>query len=92
MGTITVTVPDEVEHRLKPYEDRLPEILKLGVVALQRRLASDSDEVERMLKILEASGRVILPLSVPANEHPRDISPVHIDGRLVSEIVIEQRG
>lgn len=92
MGTITLSVPDEVEHKLKPYEDRLPEILELGVSALQRRLASDSDEVERMLKILEASGRVILPRPASEDERRRDISPVHIDGRPVSEIVIEQRG
>ncbi len=92
MGTIRVTVPDEVEHRLKPYEDRLPEILELGVNALQRRLASDSDEVERVLKIMEASGRVILPRPVSKDERRRDISPVHIDGRPVSDIVIEQRG
>ncbi|MBN1810992.1 MAG: hypothetical protein JXA14_04070 [Anaerolineae bacterium] len=97
MITIPLKVSEELAGRLLPLQNRLPEIIELGL----RQLKAQSDvktEVapptpkERVLAALASTGIVSLP-EPAARSQPRDRhTPIPAGGQLASELIIEARG
>ena len=91
MITIPVQVPDELAHRLLPLQDRLPEILELGL----RQLVGDDTSVEstyattQVIEALTATGLVTLP-TVKRRQHSNR-HPVEAGGPSASEMIIAER-
>lgn len=93
MQTIQVKLRDKQAQKLAPYQDRLAELLDLGLEAwLERKTQQAHPEQEQQLQALAASGIVTLPQPY-ANDQPyRRRTPVPINGQPVSELVVEERG
>jgi len=96
MTDLTISIPDELMQKLRPHLNELPRILELGVEQMER--ANPPDKLthrERIIRLL-AERRIAHPLDkslVPpqAFTRPRQ-QPLHIPGKPLSEIIIEQRG
>jgi len=93
MHTIQLELEEELAAKLIPYRDKLPEMLELGLRALQEREVQERQKAqERVLAVLRASSEVHVPGPPngdgPYLRHP----PVEVTGQPVSEIVIAQRG
>ena len=103
MITIPLKVSDELAGRLLPLQNRLPEIIELGL----RQLESQGDAgdkqhpkaeaihltpKERVLAALASTGIVTMP-DPSARSQPRDRhTPIQAGGRPASELIIEARG
>ncbi len=95
MITIPLKVSEELAGRLLPLQNRLPEIIELGLRQLKAQ--SDTEAVpstpkERVLAALVSTGIVSLPepatSSQPRNRH----TPIQAGGQPASELIIEARG
>ena len=96
MVTIAVELPDDLARQLLPLQDRLPEIIELGL----RQLAVESRESiganrathkQRVLAALHSTGIVILPeLTVWPQPRIRR-TPVEAGGPPASEMIIAAR-
>jgi hypothetical protein len=93
MHTIQLELEEELAARLGPYRDKLPEMLKLGLEALQEREVQErQEEHRRVLAVLGAAPQVNLPKPPNGDASYTRRSPVEITGQPVSEIVIADRG
>lgn len=93
MHTIQLELEEELAAKLIPYRDKLPEMLELGLEALQELETRERQEKrKRVLAVLGAAPQVNLP-EPPNGDAPYiRLSPVEITGQPVSEIVIAERG
>ena len=97
MITIPLKVSDELAGRLLPLQDRLPEIIELGLRQLKAPADSKAKTAlpaskERVLTALASTGLVTLP-EPAARLQPRDRhTPIQAGGRPASELIIEARG
>ena len=93
MTTIQLEIPDKLAEKLKPYQDRLIELLELGLQKWQEHEQQASQtEKEKVLQILAASGKVSLPQPYAGDKPYVRRTPVSISGKPASEIIIDQRG
>lgn len=92
MNIIQLEISDKLAEKLKPYQDRLVELLELGLQTWQEQESPPQSERQRLLQVLAASGRVSLPKPYAGEEPYVRRTPVPTTGKPVSEIVIEQRG
>lgn len=89
--TIPVQLPDELAQRLLPLQDRLPEIIELGL----RQLVGDETIVDaahaptQVIDALMATGLVTLPTSKRRRHTSR--RPVAASGPPASEMIIAER-
>ena len=60
---VTLNIPDELATRLRPFEDRLPEILERGI---REWSAPGQEEFEGMTDVLEVLARLPSPEEVLA--------------------------
>ncbi len=95
MSSITIQVPKELATRLKPYREKLPQILELGLEQLETKTEPNLRARERTLQVLRSTG-LIQPINFTWLDHPRRgrrrHSPVKMPGKPLSELIIEQRG
>jgi hypothetical protein len=98
MVTIPITVSDELAGRLRPFQDRLPEIIELGLHHIQAQTNAHDAETDslvskaRVLAALHSTGIVTLP-DIAAHLQPRTRhTPIQADGQPASEIIIQARG
>ena len=95
MVTIALELPDELAQRLTPLQDRLPEIIELGLRHWPETPSVAPTLRQRVEQIWATTG-LIVPLDpamvrrYPAPQMPR--TPVQAGGKPASEIIIEQRG
>jgi hypothetical protein len=96
MATITFEVPDELAERLAPYQDRLSEIIELGLRQIEAGTIQ-ATETKRphlkreVLEALYATGIVTLP-ERPVYPRLRDRhTPIEAGGKPACEIIIESR-
>lgn len=95
METIILQISDDLAEQIRPHRHELVHILQLGLGQLTTRAAESPRE--RTLRALQATGliRPIAPGLVSRyavdSDHRRR-SPLHLAGKPLSEIVIEQRG
>ena len=93
MHTIQLELEEELAARLIPYRDKLPEMLELGLEALQEREARERQEQrKRVLAVLRASPHVHVPPPPNGDAPYVRLSPVQVTGEPVSEIVVAERG
>jgi hypothetical protein len=97
MITIPIKVSDELAGRLRPFQDRLPEIIELGLYQIQAQTNARDAETNsltskaRVLAALYSTGIVTLPdvaAHLPRTRH----TPIQADGQPASEIIIQARG
>lgn len=93
MSTIQIDIPDALAQKLAPHQDRLVELLELG---LQKWLEHEDRDLatqrEKVFRELAAAGKISLPKSSTHKEPYISHTPVHSTGKPASEIINEQRG
>lgn len=93
MPKIQLELQDKQAQKLAPYQDRLAELLDLGLeVWLERKKQQTHPAREQQIEVLAASGIVTIPRSYTNDEPYRRRTPVPINGKPVSELVIKDRG
>ena len=93
MHTIQLELQEPLAEKLVSYQDRLVELLELGLqVWLERERQEQPTDRERLLWVLTASGKVKIPQPYTGGRPYVRNTPVPITGRPVSELLIEQRG
>ncbi len=97
MATVTISleVPAELARQLTPLQDRLPEIIELGLRYWQDAKPAELTPRQQVEQIWAAAG-LIAPLDPAITRHyptPQGRrTPVRAGGKPASEIIIEQRG
>lgn len=92
MVEVRVPVPDALAEELEQVRDRLPELLELG---LRQLTAHEQPVCENDLRRILAQQGLLAELE---QRTPKDadlaaerLSPLEIEGRPVSELIIEER-
>ena len=93
MITIPLQLPEDLAKGVLPLQDRLPEIIALGLRQWRKRPAlTPRQQIERLW---DAAG-LVTPVNAvpPASEAatPQRRPPVQTGGKPASEIIIEERG
>ena len=93
MITIPVQLSEELAERVRPLQDRLPEIIELGL--RQWRKQSALTPRQRVEQLWEAEG--LIEPAVPSSDQRQKarrkrLSPIPVGGQPASEIIIDQRG
>ena len=93
MITIPLQLPDQLAQQVLPIQDRLPEIIELGLRHWQKQ--KPTTPRERIEQVWEAAG-LIEPVILSDNDRPaqgrKRRTPIQAGGQPASEIIIEQRG
>jgi hypothetical protein len=95
MITIPLQLSDELAQEVLPLQNRLPEIVELGLRQLQsttnRRSEKDMKAKEQVWTALESTGIVMLPR--PNNPRPPRArrTPIYAGGLPASEMIIAER-
>jgi hypothetical protein len=93
MITIPLQLSEELAERVRPVQDRLPEIIELGL--RQWRKQSSLTPRQHVEQLWEAQGLIepAAQSSEPGHETRRKRrAPIPAGGQPGSEIIIEQRG
>lgn len=94
MITIPVQLSNELARRVIPLQDRLPEIIELGLrqIKLDKQAeANYSQSKQQVLDAMAATGIVTLP-QADAQRHPRvRHTPIVAGGQPASELIIAER-
>ncbi len=92
MITISVQLSEELAKRVLPVQDRLPEIIELGLECWRGQ--GPLTPRQRVERLWEASGLSMSPSPAlpPRPSGTRQRSPLRAGGKPASEIIIEQRG
>lgn len=96
MVTIPVELTNDLARRVLPLQDRLPEIIELGLDQMALKENGNKLSAPGKLQIQEAlisTGIVILP-NPEGREHKsrRRSAPIRTGGPLASEMIIAERG
>ena len=94
MITIPVQMSEELAERVRPLQDRLPEIIELGL--RQWRKQPTLTPRQRVEQLWESQG-LIEPVALNSERgqqtgRKRWAAPIPVGGQPASEIIIEQRG
>lgn len=91
MVTIPVQLPDELAQRLLPWQDRLPEIIDLGLrqLAVGDTLAHPAHTSAQMIDALATTALITLPTFQRRQRESRH--PVEAGGPPASELIIAER-
>lgn len=93
MITISVQLTEELAERLRPIQDRLPEIIELGL--RQWRKQPSLTPRQRVEQLWEAQGLVepaALDGKCSQSTRRKQRTPIPAGGQPASELIIEQRG
>jgi hypothetical protein len=93
MITIPLQLPEELAEQVRPIQDRLPEIIELGL--RQWRRQTSLTPRQRVEQLWEAQG--LVEPTVPSSDRRQTTSrkrraPIPVGGQPASEIIVEQRG
>lgn len=93
MITIPVQLSEELAAQVRPVQDRLPEIIELGLRQWRKQPALTPRQ--RVERLWEAQG--LVEPSLPASERHqaqgrKHRAPLAAGGQPASELIIEQRG
>ena len=92
MITIPVQLSEELAERVRPLQDRLPEIIELGL--RQWRKQSTLTPRQRVEQLWEAQG-LVEPVALNSERDQKTRrkrrAPIPVGGQPASEIIIEQR-
>jgi hypothetical protein len=94
MITIPVQLSDDLARRVQPLQDRLPEIIEIGlrqIEADRQTAASYLRAKQEVLDAMASTGIVTLPRAA-AGQRPRvRHTPIVAGGRPASELIIAER-
>ncbi len=96
MVTITFKVSDELAERLAPYQDRLPEIVELGLSQVEseaeRGAALNPSALKaQVLAALRSTGIITVPEPSGRAENRVRHTPLKAGGPPASELIIAER-
>ncbi len=96
MVTITFKVSDELAERLAPYQDRLPEIVELGLSQVEseaeRGAALNPSALKaQVLAALRSTGIITAPEPTARVETRVRHTPLKAGGPPASELIIAER-
>lgn len=94
MITIPVQLSDELARRVLAFQDRLPEIIELGLRELAVAEGAETAYPlgkQRVLDALAATGLVTLPTPAVHRERRTRRPPVRAGGPLASALIIAER-
>ena len=92
MSAIQLQIPEDMQRELHPYRNHLRQLLELGLEEWKRQEKTTPDpERERLLNVLRAADGITLPSPAQGKKARPRWTPVSIQGRPVSEIVMELR-
>ena len=91
MTTIPLQLPDKLAQRVLPLQDRLPEIIELGLRYWQKQ--APATPRARVELLWESAGLLepVIPVDEDTPEVRQRRTPIHAGGKPASEIIIEQR-
>ncbi len=93
MITIPVQLPKDLAERVRPVQDRLPEIIELGLRQLRRQpILTPRQRVEQLWEdqgLVEPAVRSSVQRQKARRKRQ---APIPAGGQPASEIIIEQRG
>ena len=94
MITIPVQLSDDLARRVAPLQDRLPEIIELGLRQIetdQHAEASYSQAKQHVLDAMASTGIVTLPRATAQGKPRARRTPIVAGGRPASELIIAER-
>jgi hypothetical protein len=94
MITIPLELPNDLARRVLPFQDRLAEIVELGLRQVEMTGKSESDQSETKQKVLEAlasTGLVTLPVPVVRRKARARHTPIRAGGPPASQMIIAER-
>ena len=94
MITIPLQLPNELAKRVMPLQDRLLEIIELGLRQVEtagKAGASDSQAKQRILDALASTGIVTLPAPAARSKARARRTPIKAGGPPASEMIIAER-
>lgn len=96
MITIPLQLPDKLAQQVLPLQDRLPEIIELGLRQLLGEADAQSDIGQsadrlKVLAVLESTGIVTLPKSRTRSSSRTRHTPIQAGGPPASEMIIAER-
>ncbi len=93
MITIPIELPEDLAKEILPLQDRLPEIIELGLRQWRKRAALTPRQ--RTEGVWEAAG-IVKPTSDAAvratTPRKRQRRLVYVAGKATSEVIVESRG
>ena len=95
MVTIPLQLSNDLARRVLPLQDRLPEIIELGLQQMSLKKNTDEDLLlakQHTLEVLASTGIVTLPTSAESGCRPRRRrTPIEAGGPPASEMIIAER-
>jgi hypothetical protein len=94
MITIPVQLSDDLARRVAPLQDRLPEIIELGLRQMEvdrQAEASYSRVKQQALAAMASTGIVTLPQATAQGKPRVRHTPIMAGGRPASELIIAER-
>ena len=92
MITIPVQLSDDLARRVAPLQDRLPEIIELGLRQIEveeQAEARSSQAKQQVLDAMASTGIVTLPKAAAGREPRARRTPIVAGGRPASELIIK---
>ncbi len=92
MITIPVELSNNLARRVIPLQDRLPEIIELGLrqIEVDKKVRADYPQAkQQVLEAMASTGIVTLPQTAAPRIRRRD--PIAAGGRPASELIIAER-
>jgi hypothetical protein len=94
MITIPVRLSNELARRVIPLQDRLPEIIELGLRQLEADAQAEAGYPSAKRQVLDAlasTGVVTLPVATAWRKPRARGTPITVGGRPASELIIAER-
>jgi hypothetical protein len=94
MITIPVQLSNELARRVIPLQDRLPEIIELGlrqIKADKQAEASYPQAKQQVLEAMASTGIVTLPRAAAGRKPRARRTPIVAGGQPASELIIAER-
>jgi hypothetical protein len=91
MITIPVQLSDDLARRVAPLQDRLPEIIELGLRQIEADKKPEASIRQQVLDALDSTGIVTLPREAAGQPPRARHTPIAAGGRPASELIIAER-
>ncbi len=91
MITIPVQLSNELARRVIPLQDRLPEIIELGLRQIEADQKPGASARQQVLDALDSTGIVTLPRAAAGRKPRARHTPIAAGGRPASELIIAER-
>ena len=94
MITIPLELPNDLARRVMPFQDRLPEIIELGLLQIEMSGKSEAGYPQTKQQVLDAlasTGIVTLPVPASRRKAHACRTPIRAGGPAASQMIIAER-